>query len=104
MSTESDMASEVAGQGLRMLRKVLAKLDGLPLEDWPKGYVRDIAECVLAAVKVQTEERAQAEWERENRLTPEDVRGLITNYLSALPAVDLVAFMAEVRDGKGKSS
>lgn len=93
MSTENDIASEVAGQGLRMLKKVLARLDEVPFEDWPKGYVRDISDCVMAAVKFQAGERQQLDFERENHLTSDDVRGLIKDYLAALPAAEFAALV-----------
>jgi len=105
ISAESDIAGKIARKGLRLVDKMLDKMAALvELEprNWPQNFARNVTDCILAAVKTQAEERAQAEFDKENRLSPEDVRGLIKDYLSALPAVDLVAFMAEVRDGKGK--
>lgn len=106
ISAESDMAAKIARKGLAMIDRVLDQLDTVPREDWSKTHVRDITECVMAAVRVQAEERAQAEFEKENRLTPEDVRALIKEYLASLPPVDVMAFFAEVRGGQtaeGKS-
>jgi hypothetical protein len=100
ISAESDIAGKIARKGLKIVDKMLDKMADLAemeCKAWPQNFARNITDCVIAAVKVQAEERAQAEFEKENRLTPEDVRGLIKEYLAALPPVDMLAFFAEVR-------
>ena len=97
ISAKHDVAGRVVQNGLRLIARTLSELASIPRDERSSHYVRDITDCVLAAVKVQAEERAQAEFEKEERLAPEDVRALIKDYLAALPPVDMMAFFAEVR-------
>jgi hypothetical protein len=94
---ERAQAEAVAQKGLRMLDKVLDELSIIPREDWSKTHVRDISECVMAAVKFQAEERAQAEWEAKTQLKPEDIRAALKEYLSALPEPEYQALVSEAR-------
>ena len=106
ISAESDIAGRIARKGLRIVDKMLDKMAATVELDpvkWPNNFARNITDCILAAVKTQAEERAQAEFEKDERLTPEDVRGLIKSYLSDLPPVDLMSFFAEVQN-KGKEA
>jgi hypothetical protein len=93
MSTENDVAGKIARRGLALIDKVLDELAIVPRDDWGKTHVRDITDCVLAAVRVQAEERAQAEWEKDNRLSEDDVKELIRDYIAKLPAAEFAAIV-----------
>jgi hypothetical protein len=93
---ELDQSAEaIARKGLRMLDKVLDELSVIPREDWSKTHVRDISECVMAAVKYQAEQRAQMEWEAKASLSPGDIRQMLKDYLSSLPRDQYQSLLAE---------
>ena len=98
MSTESDIAGKITQRGLSAILRVLTELDGLPRDDWSKTHVRDITDCVLAAVKVQAEEREQLNFEREHNMG--DLRDLLKQYLASLPPAEVVSLVEEVANGK----
>jgi hypothetical protein len=92
---ERDQAEAIAHKGLRMLDKVLDELSVIPREDWSKTHVRDISECVMAAVKFQAEQRAQLEWEAKAGLKPDDIRAALKDYLASLPRDQYQALLTE---------
>jgi len=97
MSSESDKAARITAKGLRIIDQMLDVLEKVPYDDWSKTHVRDVSDCVMAAVKVQAEERAQLEFEEGAKLSPEDIRALLKEYLAALPQAEYAALVAEAR-------
>ena len=96
MTAESDTAGRIARKGLRIIDKMLDGLWGLADEEpkrWPANYARQVTDCVLAAVKVQAEERAQAEFEAALKLSPDEIRAALKEYLSSLPYDERVALL-----------
>lgn len=65
MSAELNTARRIASKGLKAIEKVLIELDGLPRDEWSRTHVKDITDCVNAAVKVLAEERERDSFERE---------------------------------------
>ena len=97
MGPESDIAGRIAGKGLKILDKILDKLEAIPPCDWSGHHVRDITDCVMAAVKVQAEQREQLEFENGEKLGADDLRKLLKEYLASLPALDFAALVKEAR-------
>lgn len=92
------MAGKIARKGLRVVDKMLDGLAGLADDEpkrWPANYARQVTDCVLAAVKVQAEERAQLEFEDKANLAPEDIRAAMVEWLRGLPQSEKQALMAE---------
>ena len=98
MSTESDIAGRIAKKGLRIIDKMLDELESVPRDDWSKTHVRDVTDCVMAAVKVQAEERAQLEFEQSAGM--EDLRRLLKQYLAGLPAAEVSLIVAEAQEAR----
>jgi hypothetical protein len=65
-SPDASIAERIASRGLKAIEKVLIELDGLPRDDWSRTHVKDITDCVNAAVKVLAEEREWEAFERES--------------------------------------
>jgi hypothetical protein len=95
MSAESDKAGRIAAKGLDLIDKILDELATVPRDDWGKTHVRDVTDCVQAAVRFQAEERAQLDFEKEAKLAPEDIRAAMIEWLRGLPASEKQALMAE---------
>jgi hypothetical protein len=97
MSAESDKAGRIAAKGLDMIDEYLDDLRELPKEKRSNYYAKNLTDCVLAAVKVQAEERAQMEFEETQKLGPEEVRALLKEYLAALPSGEFQRLVQEAR-------
>lgn len=94
MSVEKITAKRLAEKGMALLDRILTDFEDMP----PKqllGHTKNITDAVLACTKVQAEEREQLDFEKENQLSPEDIRAAFVGWLRSMPLEEKQQLMVE---------
>lgn len=108
MSTEYDIASALARDGLKALKGVLESIMSFEAPVRVK-FTRELTEVVKAAAVVMKEEREQMVFEKDESLTDDDIADALKAHLSSLSVPELRALMAnalaaaEARAGSGEA-
>lgn len=96
MSTEYDIASALARDGLQALRGVMESIMSFEPPIRVK-YARELTEVVRASTMVMKEEREQLEFEEKAKLAPEDIREALKTHLASMSIQDFRALVADAR-------